>query len=280
MLEGILILKDLNRKSESELNLKAKLIANSKKKHFKKSFLGKFISYFQNLRWQIKASILIIFIFLVALGSLFSIYKYQQVKATNELKKQFSQKVLTKKKINHNAKGAKGKTVISDVQIVTPALLVKLHKKAVNLGYEKFLIGKLTIPKINLKDFPIYQGMNKYTLALGGATYNPKDQIFKKGNFIIGAHNTAPENFMFTNIGKLKIGDSVKLENGVGKYFYIIDSVRHNVNPYQSTLNGKPIVSSIFYDNKDKRYLTLFTCEDQKGNTRTVVTAIYKYVKF
>lgn len=268
-------MRKINRNLESELN--AKLVANSKKKHFKNSFLGKTTSSFQKLKWQIKASILIIVIFILVLGSLFGIYKYQEARAINELKEAFSPKVLAKKKINPNAKG---KTVVSDVKIVTPTSLVKLHKKAINLGYEKTLMGKLTIPAINLIDLPIYQGMNQFTLALGGATYYPKSQIYKKGNFIIAAHNTEPENFMFTNLGKVKIGDTVKFDNGVGKYFYRVDSVRHNVNPYQATLQGKPIISSIFYDNKDKRYLTLFTCEGQEGKTRTVVTATYKYVKF
>lgn len=258
-------------------DLKSKLIKNSRKARFNNSFLGKALLWFKRQRWQIKYSLLIIFIFVVFLSGLFGVYKFQQVQAVHQLKQEFSSEVLKKKKINHNAKG---RTYIKDVKVVTPKSLIQLHNKAIELGYEKSLMGKLTIPSIKLKDLPVYQGMNKYTLALGAATYYPKDRIYRKGNFILAAHNTTPEKFMFTNLGKIKVGDVVKFNDDIGIYSYRVDNVRYNVNPYQATVNGKPIVGSIFYNNTDKRYLTLFTCQDEAGDTRTVVTAVYQNVKF
>lgn len=253
------------------------LINQSHKRHFQKSLVGRAFQWYQQQTKLLKVAIIAIVAVVVVFSGLYVTYKVQQNIAVNQLASAFKTEKLAKQKINPNANG---KTDTKAVKLLTPPELANLHQRAIQLGYQKDLIGKLDIPAIHLKDFPVYQGMNQYTLALGAATYYPKNQIYEKGNFIIAGHNTTPEQFMFTNLGKLKLNNQIQFDDGVGIYHYKVSSVRHNVNPYQTTYDGKPIISSIFYNNRSKRYLTLFTCEDASGATRTVVTADFERIDF
>ena len=127
--------------------------------------------------------------------------------------------------------------------------------------YEKYYIGSLEIPKINLKkgftsiDSP-YNTVNKNIQVVAGSTY----PNVNKGNFIIAAHSGTSYLAYFRNLYKLTNGDVAYINYNNKRYTYRI------VNIYEQEKTGKIVI----YRNGEKTCLTLVTCTKNSKTKQTV----------
>lgn len=127
--------------------------------------------------------------------------------------------------------------------------------------YEKYYIGSLSIPKINLtKGFVSvdskYNTVNKNIQVVKGSTYPDVE----KGNFIIAAHSGTSYLAYFKNLYKLVNGDKAYIDYNGKRYTYSI------VNIYEQEKTGKIII----YRNGDKTCLTLVTCTKNSKTKQTI----------
>ena len=127
--------------------------------------------------------------------------------------------------------------------------------------YEKYYIGRLEIPKINLNkgftsiDSP-YNTVNKNIQVVKGSSYPD----VSKGNFIIAAHSGSSYLGYFKNLYKLVNGDVAYVNYNGKRYTYRI------VNIYEQEKTGKIVI----YRNGNKNCLTLVTCTKNSKTKQTV----------
>lgn len=126
---------------------------------------------------------------------------------------------------------------------------------------EKYYIGKLEIPKLNLtKGFADKNSkennVNKNILVVKTGDYPDK----KNGNFIIASHSGNAWNSYFRNLYKLKIGDIANVYYKNNKYTYKITRI------YQQPKTGRVRI----YRNTNKNTLTLITCTKNNKSTQTI----------
>lgn len=127
--------------------------------------------------------------------------------------------------------------------------------------YEKYYIGRLEIPKINLNkgftsiDSP-YNTVNKNIQVVKGSTYPD----VSKGNFIIAAHSGTSYLAYFKNLYKLSNGDVAYVNYNGKRYTYRI------VNIYEQEKTGKIVI----YRNGEKTCLTLVTCTKNSKTQQTI----------
>lgn len=127
--------------------------------------------------------------------------------------------------------------------------------------YEKYYIGTLEIPKINLnKGFTSidskYNTVSKNIQVVKGSTYPDVE----KGNFIIAAHSGTSYLAYFKNLYKLSNGDIAYVNYNGKRYTYRI------VNIYEQEKTGKIII----YRDGEKTCLTLVTCTKNSKTQQTV----------
>lgn len=127
--------------------------------------------------------------------------------------------------------------------------------------YEKYYIGTLEIPKINLrKGFTNieskYNTVSKNIQVVKGSTYPDVE----KGNFIIAAHSGTSYLAYFKNLYKLNNGDIAYVIYNGKRYSYRI------VNIYEQEKTGKIII----YRDVEKTCLTLVTCTKNSKTQQTV----------
>ena len=127
--------------------------------------------------------------------------------------------------------------------------------------YEKYYIGTLSIPKINLtKGFvdvdSKYNTVAKNIQVVKGSTYPDVE----KGNMIIAAHSGTSYLAYFKNLYKLVKGDKAYIDYNGKHYTYSI------VNIYEQEKTGKIII----YRDGDKTCLTLVTCTKNSKTKQTV----------
>lgn len=127
--------------------------------------------------------------------------------------------------------------------------------------YEKYYIGSLEIPKINLNkgftsmDSP-YNSVNKNIEVVKKSSYPDKE----KGNFILAAHSGNSYLAYFRNLYQLTIGDKAYVNYKNKKYTYKI------VNIYEQEKTGKIAI----YRDLDKNTLTLITCTKNSHTKQTI----------
>ena len=127
--------------------------------------------------------------------------------------------------------------------------------------YEKYYIGSLEIPKVNVNkgftsiDSP-YNNVNKNIQVVKGSTYPD----VSKGNFIIAAHSGSSYLGYFKNLYKLTNGDVAYVNYKGNRYTYRI------VNIYEQEKTGKIVI----YRNGNKSCLTLVTCTKNSKTKQTV----------
>lgn len=127
--------------------------------------------------------------------------------------------------------------------------------------YEKYYIGSLEIPKINLNkgftslDSP-YNSVNKNIEVVKKSSYPDKE----KGNFILAAHSGNSYLAYFRNLYQLTIGDKAYVNYKNKKYTYKI------VNIYEQEKTGKIAI----YRDLDKSTLTLITCTKNSHTKQTI----------
>ena len=127
--------------------------------------------------------------------------------------------------------------------------------------YEKYYIGTLSIPKINLKKGFVsvdskYNTVSKNIQVVKGSTYPDVE----KGNMILAAHSGNSYLAYFKNLYKLVKGDKVYIDYNGKHYTYNI------VNIYEQEKTGKIII----YRDGDKSCLTLVTCTKNSKTKQTV----------
>lgn len=127
--------------------------------------------------------------------------------------------------------------------------------------YEKYYIGSLEIPKINLNkgftsiDSP-YNTVNKNIEVVKRSSYPD----IEKGNFILAAHSGNSYLAYFRNLYQLVIGDEAFVTYKNKKYTYKI------VNIYEQDKTGKIAI----YRDLDKTTLTLITCTKNSRTKQTI----------
>ena len=130
-------------------------------------------------------------------------------------------------------------------------------------GYK--VIGKLEIPKINLKTY-ILDHTDKKTLKISiTKLYGPN--INEVGNFCMAGHNYR-NNKMFGGIKKLEKGDKIILTNSYGK------SIIYEV--YENYQTDPKDVSSLSQETMGEREITMITCT-AGAIKRVIVKAVEVY---
>ena len=127
--------------------------------------------------------------------------------------------------------------------------------------YQKYYIGSIEIPKINLnKGFTDvnskYNTVNKNVEVVKGSSYPD----VATGNFILAAHSGTSYLAYFKNLYKLQIGDLAYIHYNNQKYTYKI------VNIYQQEKTGRIAI----YRDMTKTCLTLVTCTKNSKTQQTV----------
>ncbi|MBR3661618.1 MAG: sortase [Bacilli bacterium] len=127
--------------------------------------------------------------------------------------------------------------------------------------YEKYYIGTLEIPKINLnKGFTDinskYNTVNKNIQVVETSTYPD----VRGGNFIIAAHSGTSYLAYFKNLYKLTLGDLAYVNYNGKRYTYKI------VNIYEQDKTGKIAI----YRDTSKTTMTLVTCTKDSKTKQSV----------
>ena len=127
--------------------------------------------------------------------------------------------------------------------------------------YERYYIGTLEIPKINLnKGFTDisskYNTVSKNIEVVETSTYPDVD----KGNFIIAAHSGTSYLAYFKNLYKLTIGDTAYVNYNGKRYTYQI------VNIYEQDKTGEIAI----YRDVNKTTMTLVTCTKDSKTKQTI----------
>lgn len=123
-------------------------------------------------------------------------------------------------------------------------------------------IGHVSIPKIK-EDLPIYAGTTEKVLQKGvGHMENTSLPIGGKGTHsVLTAHTGLPNNRLFTDLIKLKIGDTFYITNIKGTIAYKVDQI-------------KVVLPTQFGDlaiDTNKDYVTLLTCTPYMINTHRLL---------
>ena len=135
-------------------------------------------------------------------------------------------------------------------------------KRAVD--YNKYYVGYVSIPKINLrKGFTEinnrYNTVSRNVQVIKPSTYPDAN----KGNFILAAHSGTSSVSFFKDLYKLKLNDEVIITYKDKEYKYIIKNI------YTDTKDGNVTIKR----NKDKTTLTLITCTKNDNKTQTIYIA-------
>ncbi len=126
---------------------------------------------------------------------------------------------------------------------------------------QSYYIGRLEIPKINLKrgfaDIKSKQNNINKNIAIMPTSKYPD---IKKGNFIIAGHTGNAWNCFFSDLNKLKVGDIAYVYYKDKKYTYRL------VSKYDQKKDG---TARIFRD-FNKTVMTLITCKKHTNDKQTI----------
>jgi len=125
------------------------------------------------------------------------------------------------------------------------------------------IIGTLTIPRINLKDINICEGVELETLAHSIGHFE-NTNIFE-GNVGLASHNAGTKANYFADINKLQIGDEIYYKTKYGTKKYVVDNIIE-IDSYDW--------SKLEYTELNK--ITLITCISGNTNLRLCVQGIEK----
>lgn len=123
------------------------------------------------------------------------------------------------------------------------------------------IFGIIEIPKLGIY-YPIFSNLNEELLKISPCKFFGESPI-RNGNICIAGHNYNNSMF-FSNLDKLSINDKVFIfDNNGEKYVYTINKI-YEVNDTD--------LSPIFDYEKDRKILTLITCNNNNQN-RIIVRA-------
>lgn len=159
---------------------------------------------------------------------------------------------------------------IADFPELKRVVIANVQNQVVTDDGSGGIIGKVVIPNVDIS-LPVYQGVGGDNLLQGAATHKVY-QTMGQGNYVLASHY-AYSNQLFSNLGKVIIGDLIYISDYVNIYVY---EVTENIvaDPNDSTAR------SMLSDQEDKQLITLYTCSDD-GKMRTVVIGELKgYIEF
>lgn len=122
--------------------------------------------------------------------------------------------------------------------------LFKLNEKTFKFPMLGEKMGDLKIQSIGL-DFPIFQGDRDADLAKGIGHFDGSRFPGEDGNVVLAGHRET----VFKHLGKVKVGDIIKLDTSYGNFTYKASSIKI------VGANDKTIVIP-----SSKEKLTLYTC--------------------
>ncbi|MFX0549856.1 class D sortase [Hathewaya histolytica] len=155
----------------------------------------------------------------------------------------------------------KQKQILKDIEIVenepktkdnTTKNIVKNETK----GNNTILI----IDKINLKQ-PILSGATKDNMAVSVATINPQKKAGDIGNYSIAGHRSYTYGRNFNRLGEVTENDVIKVVSGNSTFQYKITK----------KFLVKPDEVWVLDDTKDKKQITLVTCEPMYNPTHRMI---------
>lgn len=123
-------------------------------------------------------------------------------------------------------------------------------------------IGRISIPKIDV-DLPIYAGSSEEVLQKGVGHLEGTSLPIGGQNThtVLTAHTGLPNNRLFTDLDKMKVGDKFFIQNIAETLAYEVDSITV-IEPTQfDSLNIVP----------DKDYVTLLTCTPYMINSHRLL---------
>ncbi|MBO5478077.1 MAG: sortase [Clostridia bacterium] len=155
---------------------------------------------------------------------------------------------------------------IKEVDDISP---INLNQNNFNLyKSEKVFIHNedewyLTIPKVNLNNIPIKDGIENDILEnyIGHFPFSS----FLEGNVCLAAHNNGYKNNYFKNINMLEVGDEI--------YYHYFNIEKIYIVKDKYIIDEKDFLS-LEEDNNQK--LTLITCIDNSPHERLCIQAISK----
>ncbi len=136
-----------------------------------------------------------------------------------------------------------------------------------NINQEEILdnsiIGKLTIPKINLIDVNICENVELETLSHSIGHF--ENTNIYEGNVGLASHNAGTRANYFADINKLEMGDEIYYKTRYGTKKYLVDNITQ-INSYDW---------SKLEQTEDNR-ITLITCISGNQNLRLCVQGVEK----
>ena len=152
------------------------------------------------------------------------------------------------------------KKIINNYNISTLYSSNEKNKKTENLS-ENSIFGIIEIPKINIY-YPVFSFLSEENLKVSPCKLYGTN-LNENTNICIAGHNYNNDMF-FSNIDKLQNGDEIYIYNNNGfKYIYKV------FEKYEVKEND---LSPIYNYNKNKKTLTLITCNNLNNN-RIIIKA-------
>lgn len=157
-----------------------------------------------------------------------------------------------------------------DNEIREDKLNLKQEQKENNIEHVKEnkkvvaeVVGKLTIPDINLKDKLVYEGTELEVLDIGIGHFT--NTSICNGNVGLASHNSGGRGDEFKNLKKIKLGSKIYYQTKYGTKIYLVETITEISDEDWSYLQ----------ETKDNR-ITLLTCVSGKPNNRLCVQGLEK----
>lgn len=131
------------------------------------------------------------------------------------------------------------------------------------------VIGGIAIPSLNI-NLPIFKGVGNVSLMYGAGTMK-SDQVMGEGNYALASHTSSGfaginQGNLFTPLENAKKGMSIYITDKTKVYEYVISNV--------SVVDQSQ--GDVILDQKDKKLITLVTCETRSSNNRIIVQGTLK----
>ena len=137
----------------------------------------------------------------------------------------------------------------------------------------KNVVGGIYIPDVNI-NLPILYGSTNANLNVGATTMKPIQKM-GEGNYALAGHNARNKSILFAGLKYLKIKKQPKV--------YVTDKNKLYEYTLTSSKVVKPTKVEVIDDVKNKRIITLVTCNAWDGSDRLILqgelTAVIDYDK-
>lgn len=121
-------------------------------------------------------------------------------------------------------------------------------------------IGRIEITRLGI-DLIILEGSSQYTLMYGAGHMDKTAYPGETGNFVLAGHRGYAGATFFYRLHKLKVGDLIKITYGDKVYNYSVND----------SFKVLPTDLSVLNQPKDKKELTLITCDPPVSGTHRII---------